>query len=177
MSKLSSAFAKSPVVNEAGGVAIKLSPEATLIQYAFTGTFHSSFYVNYKMQLDVVLNLCEKIDSEMLAKIAIASRQYGYMKDMPAVLLACLHSKDSSLAARVFGKVIDSGKMLQKFIEAVSSGKCGRKSLGSTTKRAIQAWLDGRSYENLMFDNIGGLKKTLQRVHPKPSSKTREAMY
>lgn len=165
--------------NEAGGKAYKLTPLHALAQYAFTGTFYDCFYVNARMQLDSVIELCNGIDNVDIAKVAIASRD-GYMKDMPAALCAYLHSNDAKLLSKIFNRVIDNGKMLVKFVKMVESGHFGRKSFGTTTKRAIQNWFANRDASKLLWDygNMGGkMAQMLKKFHPRPESKEKEAFY
>ncbi|MEP7038878.1 MAG: RNA-binding protein, partial [Acidobacteriota bacterium] len=76
--------------NEAGGTAYSLSPKAALAQYATTGCFNQTFYASAGEQLEKVLALAKELDAEFIAKTAIYSREKGFMKDMPALLVAIL---------------------------------------------------------------------------------------
>jgi len=176
-----SASPRDVIKNEAGGVAYKMSAKHALAQYAFTGTLANTFYIGAQAQLDAVLKLCKECDPEYVAKTAIAARK-GYMKDMPAMLAAYLHATDPKLLAKVFDRIINNGLMLKKFVQIVRSGVTGRRGFGSTTKRTIRKWFDGRTDVQLMYDNIGGgkavsLEHILRMVRPKPKDKTRSAMY
>ena len=96
-------------VNEAGGTAYKFSPKHALAQYAATGCFSNTFYADASEQLDKVLELTKELDAEFIAKVAIYSREKGFMKDMPALLVAVLSTKDKELLEKVFPRVIDNG--------------------------------------------------------------------
>src|SRR5687768_14319296 len=96
--------------NEAGGLAYMLSPKAALAQYAATGGLSHTFYADAGEQLEKVLELTREIDAEFIAKAAVYAREKGFMKDMPALLIAVLSTKDKQLLERVFPRVIDNGK-------------------------------------------------------------------
>src|SRR3954471_4613314 len=74
---------KANMVNEAGGLAYKLSPKQALAQYAATGCFNHTFYADATEQLENVLALANEMDADFVAKAAIYTREKGFMKDMP----------------------------------------------------------------------------------------------
>ena len=127
---------RSNTINEAGGTAYALSPKAALAQYAATGCFSHTFYADANEQLDKVLELTKELDAEFIAKVAVYAREKGFMKDMPALLVAVLSTKDKALFERTFPRVIDNGKMLRNFVQIMRSGVVGRKSLGAETTGA-----------------------------------------
>ena len=167
-------------VNNAGGKAYSLSAEAALAQFACTGTFSDTFYVQADKQLEEVKKLVSEVRPEFLAKLAVYSRESAFMKDMSAFLLASLMTRDIALFKQVFNRVVDNGKMLKNFVQIVRSGQVGRKSFGSAPKRMIREWLENRKDFALFNDSIGNdpsLKDVVKMVHPKPSNKAREALY
>src|SRR4028119_1494290 len=101
---------KADAINEAGGLAYELSPKQALAQYAATGCFSHTFYADASEQLDKVLELTKELDAEFVAKTAIYAREKGFMKDMPALLVAVLASKDKALFEKTFPRVIDKGE-------------------------------------------------------------------
>ena len=100
-------------VNAAGGLAYKMEDEQALVQYAVTGCFNNTFYSKAEEQLATVLDLAKKVDPKFLAQVAIYSREYGYMKDMPSVLMAVLATKDVALLRKVFPIVANNGLMVK----------------------------------------------------------------
>ena len=151
-----------------------------LAQVAVTGTFGGMFYQNPQDELEYVLEIAEAVDVETLAKTAIYARQKGHMKDMPAVLLAILARRDPVLFRKVFGHVVDNGKMLRTFVQVVRSGQTGRKSLGTAPKAMVANWLNTASDRALINANIGNdpsLADVIKMVHPKPGSREREALF
>ena len=121
---------KAPVANtnnEAGGRAYAFSPEHALAQYAVTGTMHNTFYATADEQLGTILSLVEKVSPEFVAQTAVYCRERGFMKDVPALLIAYLAKKDVGLMKAVFPRVIDNGKMLRNFVQIVRSGVVGRQ--------------------------------------------------
>ena len=166
--------------NEAGGKAYKREPRFALAQYAATGCLNGTFYADAETQLDEVLEICVKVEPEFVAKTAIFAREQGFMKDMPALLLATLAKRDVKLFARAFGRVVNSGKMLRNVVQVLRSGVTGRKSLGTAPKREIKRWLEGRSDAQLFADSVGNdpsLADVIKMVHPRPGSKSREALF
>ena len=169
--------------NRAGGAAYKLSAQQGLAQYAATGCFAGTFYTSAKEQLKEVTALASDCDLEFVAKVAVYSRTRGYMKDMPAFLLAHLASRGPEgvqLVGRIFPKVIDNGKMLRNFVQIVRSGVTGRKSFGTALKRYIRNWLSGRHADQIFRDTIGNdpsLADIIKMVHAKPENAQRAALY
>jgi len=166
--------------NEAGGAAYARTDEEALAQFAVTGCFNGTFYVEADQQLASALALAAKCSPEFVAKVAIYSRRQGLMKDMPAFLLATLAQRDSRLCARVFPLIIDNAKMLRNFVQAVRSGVTGRKSFGSSIKRLIRNWLSSKSEAQLFHASIGNkpsLADIIKMVHPKPATAERREFY
>lgn len=173
---------KTNVINNAGGEAYEFEAKHALAQLASTGCFNNTYYTTAEEQLNILLDLVSKVsDNIFLAKLAIYSRNTAYMKDMPAVLLAILSVRNTSLFKLVFNRIIDNGKMLRNFVQIMRSGKIyNRKSLGSAPKKAIQNWLESRKDESLFRDSVGNnpsVADIIKMVHPKPKTKSRSAMY
>ena len=171
---------KSNAVNEAGGAAYKFSNRHALAQYATTGCLNSTFYVGADEQLAKVLELCNDVEPEFIARAAVYARERGFMKDLPALLCAVLSVKSPGLMAEIFDRVIDSPKMLRNFVQIMRSGAVGRKSLGTLPKRLILQWLAGRSDEQLFNGSVGNdpsLADIIKMVHPKPASASRAALF
>jgi len=177
---------KADSVNLAGGKAYDLGPRHKLAQLAVTGCLNGTFYAGAQEQLSDVLELAQSVDPEFVAKTAVYAREKGYMKDMPALLLAALMTPNAQgdyqpeLFGQVFGRVITHGKMLRTFVQILRSGVTGRKSFGTGPKRLIQNWLLNASDYALIKANIGSdpsLADVLKMVHPKPQDKSREALF
>jgi len=166
--------------NEAGGPAYLRSPEQALAQLAVTGCLNATFYASAEGQLDRVLDLSGRVEPEFVAKTALYSRRHGFMKDMPALLLAALSRRDPALMDRVFDRVVNSPRMLRTFVQIVRSGATGRKSLGSAPKRCVRRWLDQRTDAALFAASVGNapsIADVVKMVHPTPKTREREALY
>lgn len=171
---------KANTINEAGGLAYELTPKAALAQYAATGCFSHTFYADASEQLDKVLAMANVLDAEFVAKVAVYAREKGFMKDMPALLVAVLSTKDKELFARTFPRVIDNGKMLRNFVQIMRSGAVGRKSLGSLPKRLVREWFETRKSETIFKQSVGqspSFADVLKMVHPRPKDAEKEALY
>ncbi|HMS38742.1 MAG TPA: hypothetical protein PKE69_00840 [Pyrinomonadaceae bacterium] len=171
---------KADTINEAGGKAYKLSPKHALAQFAATGCFSNTFYTEAGDQLENVLELTRNLDAEFIAKTAVYAREKGFMKDMPALLVAVLSTKDKALFEKVFPRVIDNGKMLRNFVQIMRSGAVGRKSLGSLPKRLVREWFETQPAETIFKQSIGqspSFADVLKMVHPKPQDVEKEALY
>jgi 60 kDa SS-A/Ro ribonucleoprotein len=166
--------------NHAGAPAYAYSARHRLAQLAATGTFGRTFYANAESQLTDVLALLPEVESEFIAKTAIFARERGFMKDMPALLLAYLSMLQTEDFTKAFPRIVGNGKMLRNFVQIMRSGVTGRKSLGSRPKRMIEAWLDQASDIDILRASVGAdpsLADVIKMVHPKPSSASREALY
>ncbi len=166
--------------NEAGGLAYALGPQAALAQYAATGCLNGTFYAGAETQLAAVLAAAAQCDAEFVAKTAVFARKRGFMKDVPAVLAAHLATRDTVLLRKVFDRVIDDGKMLRNFVQAVRSGVTGRKSLGTAPKRLVLEWFASRSDDQILRASVGqqpSLADVVKMVHPRPSTPQRQALY
>ena len=174
------------VLNAAGGKALNLSPRQKLAQLAVTGCLNGTFYASAQDQLSEVLGLAKDLEPDFIAQTAIYARKSGFMKDMPALLLACLTVPNGKgemrpeLVAPVFHQVIDNGKMLRNFVQIMRSGVVGRKSLGTAPKRLVQNWLLKASDRELIKACVGNdpsLADVIKMVHPKPLTAEREALF
>ena len=171
---------KTDTYNEAGGIAYTLTPKQQLAQLAATGCLNNTYYADAQSQLDQVLKLAENLDAEFIAKTAVYSRQKGFMKDMPALLLAVLAQKDVNMLARVFDQVVDNGKMLRNFAQIIRSGAVGRKSFGNRPKKLMQTWLLTATEKQLLNAAVGNspsLADMVKMVHPKPREAWRAAWF
>jgi len=170
----------SDVLNHEGSIAYRMTPEHALAQLAMTGCFGHTFYVDAETQLDKVLELCEEVSPEYVARLAIYARNTGYMKDMPALLCAWLAAREPELLSEVFWQVIDNGRMLRNFVQIMRSGVTGRRSMGTRPKRLVQQWIAGRSDVSLFRDSVGSdpsLADIIKMVHPRPADDSRRALY
>jgi 60 kDa SS-A/Ro ribonucleoprotein len=160
--------------------AYKLTPHQALAQLAATGTFNATFYVEPQEQLDEMLKLAWQVEPEFLAKTAVHAFEQGYMKDVPALLLAVLSCMHGDEFNRAFWRIVKNGKMLRNFVQVMRSGVTDRKSLGSRPKRLVQAWLEQAADFEIMRAAVGNdpsLADVIKMVHPKPKSASREALY
>ena len=166
-------------INQAGGKAYIKDCENQLAQFAATGCLNGTFYSTGEDQLQRVLALCSELDSKFIAKVAVFARKNAFMKDMPAILMAVLSTKDHTAFEASFHYVIDSPKMLRTFVQIMRSGVVGRKSLGSLPKRMIRDWIASRSDEQLFYGSVGkspSLADVIKMVHPKPRDHRRAAL-
>ena len=167
-------------VNNEKAPAYAMPPRHQLAQYAATGCLNRTFYVSAEAQLETVMALCEQVDGRFIAQTALYCRERGYMKDMPALLLAILAAKGDPHAGLIFPRVVDNGTMLRNFVQILRSGVLGRKSLGSRPKKLVQAWLNGATEKQLIAAAVGNtpsLADVVKMVHPKPSAPWRDAFF
>lgn len=167
-------------VNAGGAPAYAFTDKHALAQYAVTGCFNSTYYASAETQLKQVIDLAYTVEPEFVAKTAIYARERGYMKDMPALLVAALSVAEPKLFATVFPRVIDDAKLLRNFVQIMRSGVTGRKSLGTQPKRLVKHWFDARSEDQLFRSSVGqspSLVDVIKMVHPKPVNDARRAFY
>jgi len=167
-------------VNHEGAPAYAVPPRHGLAQYAATGCFGRTFYASAGEQLARVLELCQSVEPEFVARTAIYARRHSYMKDMPALLCAWLSTREPRLHEAVFAQVIDNARMLRTYVQMIRSGVTGRKSLGTAPKRLVREWLAARDENALFRGSVGAdpsMADILKMVHPKPADSRREAFY
>ena len=175
----------SDTINQAGGRAYKLAPRAALAQYAATGCLNDTYYAGAEIQLEAVLDLCKELDAKYIAQAAVYARTVSYMKDMPALLLAVLTTRNESLEVShlielVFPRVIDNGKMLRNFVQIMRSGVVGRKSLGTQPKRLVRQWIQNQTADALFRATVGNdpsIADIIKMVHPCPRHPNENALY
>ena len=168
------------VRNAQGAPAYALAPRHQLAQYAVTGCLNTTWYASAEVQLATVLELCKAIDPQFIAQTAVYSRERGHMKDMPALLLAVLAAQGAAQLAPAFGRVIDNGRMLRNFVQIMRSGVTGRKSLGTRSKKLVQAWLNTAGEHTLLAACVGNapsLADVFKMVHPAPAAAWRAAFF
>lgn len=166
--------------NEAGGVAYRFDPRHALAQYALTGCLNGTYYATAGDQLDAVVDLCREVEPEFIARTAVFARQRGFMKDLPALLVAVLSVRGPRLCERIFARVIDTPRMLRTFVQIMRSGTVGRKSLGTLPRRLVRQWLEARDDEALFRGSVGNdpsLGDVIRMVHPRPATSARSALY
>jgi len=167
-------------INAEGAPAYELTPKHRLAQYAATGCLNATFYASAEAQLATVMELCLDMDPRFIAQTAVYCRERGYMKDMPALLTAVLAAQGRPELTPVFKRVIDNGKMLRNFVQIIRSGAAGRKSLGTRSKKLVQAWLNNASEKALLAATVGNapsLADVVKMAHPKPSEPWRAAYF
>ena len=173
-------LSKTDTTNLAHAPAYSYRDAHALAQLAMTGTFGKTTYQDPIKELNRAVELANVVDPSFLAKAAVYTRKQGHMKDMPALLLAVLASRDPILFRQVFGQVVDNGRMLRTFVQIMRSGQTGRKSLGSAPKRMVANWLNTASDWALLQANIGNdpsLADVIKMVHPKPDNPARDALF
>lgn len=174
---------RADTVNEAGGRAYSMTPKAALAQIACTGCLNGTYYVDEETQLKTVLRLADLVHQEVggnlfLARLAVYARHCGFMKDVPALLLAILSRWDPNLFRTIFDKVVTNGKMLRTFVQIIRSGVTGRKSLGTAPKKCIQGWLENAAFEKLVnaVGNDPSIGDVVKLAHPKAWTRERAAL-
>lgn len=167
--------------NFSGSLAYSLSAKGSLAQLAVTGCFNNTYYTKSQDQLDQVLTLARQCDPEFVAKVAVYARNSGFMKDMPAALVAYLSTVDAVICRKVFLKVLDNGKMLRNFVQMIRSGLFGRQNVSSATmRRMVQEWFSSRTEEQLFFQSVGAnpsMGDILKMARVRPDTLTRSAFY
>ncbi len=159
--------------NHEGARAYRLSPHQALAQLAATGTFNATFYAEPREQLDEVLKLVWQVEPGFLARTAVHAFEQGYMKDMPAMLLAALSSMQGDEFDRAFGRIVKNGKMLRNFVQIMRSRRRPGASRSARGRSGwSRRWLEQRGRcrrsSGLSVGNDPSLADVIKMVHPKP---------
>ena len=166
--------------NDAGGQAYEMSAKHQLAQFACTGTFGGTFYASGAKQLDDVKELLNQInDVEFLAKLAVYARRTGYMRDMPALILAKVSTMDSGLFGRALPHVIDNSRMLLTFLQILRSGQTGKKFLNRKCLKSVKRLMSSMK-SGFYFNATGGdvsIQDAFRIIHPRPSDVKQNALW
>jgi 60 kDa SS-A/Ro ribonucleoprotein len=180
-------------VNEAGGVAYKMSAKQALAQYVCTGCLNGTYYTSAKTQLDIVSKLLHEVEPEFIGQLAIYAHEKSFMKDLPALLVAYLASDKGAgggkttpvqerklkVLRRVFPRVIDSGNMLRNFFQMIRGSAFGRKSFGEVPRGLIRKWFENKSPAGIFFQSIGNkpsLSDIIKLTKPNPNTPEKAAL-
>ncbi len=172
--------------NEAGGKAFALTDKQALAQLAATNCFNGVFYADEDALLATTQKhvgaLVAAGEFEFLGKVAVYARHRGYMKDMPAFLVAALASHGAKSFPGAFAKVIDNGRMLRTFVQIGRSGAAGRKLNFSARRirRVIQDWFANRTDSALFRDSVGNdpsIADVIKMARPTPRDSTQSALF
>lgn len=161
-------------INQAGAPAYKFEDRHALAQLVVTSCFNGTYYSNAEDQLNQVLELARKIDTEFIAKAAVYSRQNALMKDAGIVLLAVLASRDDGIPyfKAIFPKIVDNVKQLCNFARVIRSGTAGRRNFGHAIRNTINKWINSQDLSKLIKGAVGqadpSLADVLKMVHTKP---------
>jgi len=167
------------VRNNAGGVAFAMSDKAALVNYAMLGTFNGTYYTDVSVDIERLRELALSVEPVFLAKLAVLARERGYMRDVPAFLVAALSVRDTALLDKVFARVINNAAMLRNFVQIIRSNVLGRRSLGSAPKRLVAAWL-AQANPRTLINAVGqapSLADVIKLARPHPQDAEREALY
>ena len=161
----------------------------TLATYAMTGVLRGTFTPSSEVAHEDVAQLAELADAaspELVAKTALLARTHGPKRELPAVLVAWLATRDVPRMEHVFARIVDDGPSLRTFCRVIRSGVLGRKSFGSAPKRAVRRWFASRSPEAIFRQSFGrspSMSDVIKMVRPPPwndqgeADAVREALY
>lgn len=167
--------------NDAGGRAYAMSIEHTLAQMSVTGCLNDTYYVTAETQLNKLKEFCDKCSTEWIARVAIYARQFGFMKDVPTFLVAYLSNRpEKALFNFAFDKVIDNVSMARNFCQIIRSGAVGRKSMGTSPKRAVARLFNRLGANRVFYQALGNepsIEDVIKLCHPKPGNAEMDALY
>lgn len=167
--------------NLAGGKAYDLSAMGKLAQYAVTGISLGVASARPQADTHTLLRLAGKCSSDYVAKVAVYARTSGFIKDAPVLLLAHLSTReDKTWFHRAFPYVCNNVGQVRKLVEVIRSGIVGRRSLGSTIKRAIQGFFESKTAERLFWQAYGNnpsIGDVIKLSHPRPENTEKKALY
>lgn len=184
---------KTDAVNEAGGVAYKMSAKQALAQYVCTGCLNGTYYTSAKTQLDTVRALLNEVEPEFIGQLAVYAHTKSFMKDLPSLLVTYLagdsgkgggpttptQERKLKVLRKIFHRVVDSGNMLRNFVQMTRAAAFGRKNLGEIPRNLVREWFEKRSPQSIFFQSIGNnptLGDIIKLTHPKPNTPEKAAV-
>ena len=124
------------VTNAAGGKAYKMSNTEALISYVMTGSVDGSYYSSAKENVETISQLLnENNDAEFLAKLAVYSRNMGWVRTMPIATLVRVSQLDPAKFKEIYRMVLKTPKDWKQFIDIARSKKI-RQGVGRSIKTA-----------------------------------------
>lgn len=163
-------------VNAAGGKAYKREANEALAQYALTGTLGTTFYTSAKAHLGELQKILADpgVSPEFVARTAVYARKHGYMKDIPAYLVAWLAFAANEFLEPAFREVVDNGKMVKNVVQVCRSGVFGRRTIPRSLRRLINNWLTSAKEEKIIQAIPGqnpSLNDVVRMTHPKADAR------
>lgn len=162
--------------NNAGGIAYQLSDKDALVNIALNGFINQN---DQNIDVKKTLDLLKKVSSDYLFKLALFSREYGQMKDMPIFITAYLTTTNFSQINTLFETVVTDFKSLARYVHYMRNGDI-RKSLGTKAKRLVSNFLKNKSDKELFFGSFGmtpALKDIIKLVHLKPKDEQQNILF
>ncbi|MFX1520134.1 MAG: TROVE domain-containing protein [Promethearchaeota archaeon] len=151
--------------NLEGFPAWEKSDKELIVQFLYTNTLESTFYVNQKQLLSAALELFERFDdAKFLADTIVKARNEGFMRTAPILALAYLSKKDLRLFKKIFDQVIQTGKDLAQFLDIMRE----IRGLGRGIKKTVHDWLRNKTSEFYAIKYGNQLKDAIRLSRPRP---------
>lgn len=179
---------KTVTTNYEGAKAYRLTPAMELYTAMVTWSFHDSFYEKDDQRLIRVRALVEQVDPVFVAKLAVYTRNFMYMRSAPLVLLTELArvNRGDDLVARTTGKVIARADEITELLACYQllNGRTGLKKLNGISKQLQKGIalafnkFDAYQFAKYNRDNSSvKLRDALFLIHPKAKDAAQQAIF
>lgn len=174
-------------INYEGAPAYTLSPEMELYTAVVTASLNDQFYEKESDRLKRIQDLIAKVNPEIVAKMAIYTREKMYLRSVPMVMAVEMakHAKGTNLVAQTVTRVVQRADEISELLAyyTISNGRNGQKKLNKLSKQ-VQKGLAGAfnkfdEYQFAKYNRDGAvkLKDALFLVHPKAKDEAQQEVF
>lgn len=182
------AAGKAETTNHEGAKAYRLAPAMELYTAMVTWSLNDSFYEKDDQRLLRIRALVDQVDPVFVAKLAVYTRNFIYMRSAPLVLLtelARVHRGDD-LVAKTTEKVIARADEITELLACYQllNGRTGLKKLNGLSKQLqkglAEAFNKFDAYQFAKYNRDNStvkLRDALFLIHPKAKDVTQQAVF
>ncbi len=179
--------AKTKVLNHAGEVAFKTTPEMELYSAVVTASLSNTFYEKGNDRLHRITDLIGKVDPVFVAKLAIYARDKMHLRSIPLVLVTELSKRHNgdSLVKTTTTKVIKRADEITELLAyyQLSNARNGAKKLNKMSKQIQKGIAESfNKFDEYQFAKYNrkteiSFKDALFLTHPKAVNETQQILF
>ncbi len=173
--------------NYEGAVAYKMSTEMELYSAVVTASLNDQFYEKESDRLKRIQSLIAKSNPEIVAKMAIYTREKMYLRSVPMVMAVEMakHASGNGLVAKTVERVVQRADEISEVLAyyAMANGRKEQKQLNKLSKQ-VQKGLaasfnkfDEYQFAKYNRDGAVKLKDALFLVHPKAKDEAQQVLF
>lgn len=180
-------IANRKTANYEGAPAYTLSPEMELYAAVVTASLSDQFYEKESDRLKRIRSLIAKSKPELVAKMAVYTREKMYLRSVPVMMLVEMakHTKGTDLVSKTVGRVVQRADEISEVLAyyALSNGRKEQKQLNKLSKQVQKglgiAFNKFDEYQFAKYNRDGAVKlrDALFLVHPKAKDEEQQVVF